>query len=139
MILDAKRVDAETARFLWGLRKRFEKLAAKGEVPGYYARPPFDLIVIDTKYLRDLGLLKPEIVIFATLHELYHALHPRSLSHKDAWDWSGEMLRLLTTRGYTSRMFKKDSIATRKKQPVHQPYSCPQSGRQTRNKLQTRK
>jgi len=120
MILDPKRLDDETDRFLRGLKKRFDKYAVKGEVPGYYARPPFDLIVIDTQYLRELGLLKPEPVIFATLHELHHALHPRSSSERDAWEWSRTMLKLLRTRGYTSARFRKsrdDTISTRRTKP----------------------
>ncbi len=107
MILDPKRIDAETDRFLHGLKKRFRKYAAKEAVPAYYARFPLDVIVIDVAYLREQGLLKPDPVIFAALHELHHALHPRSSSNRDAWDWASTMIRLMKRRGYVSPQFSK--------------------------------
>ena len=106
MIIDPKKIDAETNRFLRGLRKRFEKYAAKERIPAYYARPPFDLIVIDAEYLRKQHLLEPDPVIFATLHELHHALHPRSSSDRDAWDWASAKIRLFKRKGYVSPRFR---------------------------------
>lgn len=117
MILDPNRLPEGMDGFLRWLKREFEK-RPKGEMPAYYTPRPIDLIVIDTAFLRDLRLLEPEPVIFLVLHELHHAIHPKSSTENDAWNWSRRMLRLLTTRGYTSRRFKRrsgDVISTRRK------------------------
>ena len=117
MILDPNRLPEGMDGFLRWLKREFDK-RPNGEMPGYYAPYPMDLIVIDTEFLRKLRLLKPEPVIFLVLHELHHAIHPKSSTENEAWNWSRKMLKLLTTRGYTSRTFKKtpgDLISTRTK------------------------
>ena len=122
MILDPNKLPRDMDGFLRWLKKEFDKVP-KGEMPAYYTPRPIDLIVIDIELLRERGLLKPEPVIFLVLHELHHAIHPKSSTESDAWNWSRKMLGLLTTRGYTSRKFKKksgDLISTRtKKSSAH--------------------
>src|SRR5213083_2589002 len=108
MILDPSKLPDGMDGFLRWLEREFDK-APKGEMPGYYAPRPIDLIVIDVDFLRERGLLKPEPVLFLVLHELHHAIYPKSSTENDAWNWSRKMLRLLTTRGYTSPRFKKTS------------------------------
>ncbi len=122
MILDPNKLPRDMDGFLRWLKKEFDKVP-KGEMPAYYTPRPIDLIVIDIELLRERRLLKPEPVIFLVLHELHHAIHPKSSTEDQAWDWSRKMLKLLTTRGYTSRTYKKrseDLISTRtKKIPAH--------------------
>ena len=83
---------------------------------GLYLTRPLDMIVIDTKFMRDVGILQPEPVLLLCLHELYHALHPRSSSDEDAGEWSKKMMNLLIERGYIQKRFKNlDGIALRRR------------------------
>ena len=102
MILNPRKFDDYAGRFFRAQRRKFDKYGKTGEMPGFYVPRPYDLIVIDAEFLREMHQLKPEPVILLALHELHHALHPRSSNEKDAGDWSLAMLRLMRTRGYTS-------------------------------------
>lgn len=106
MIFDPRKYDNATDRFFRSFRTKFDRYGKTGEMPGFYVPRPYDLIVIDAQFLRELNILKPEPVILLALHELHHALHPRSSNEKDAGEWSLAMLRLMRTRGYTSAPFK---------------------------------
>ena len=104
--MSPRKFDDAAERFFRSYRKKFDTYGKTGEMPGFYVPRPYDLIVIDAEFLREMHQLKPEPVILLALHELHHALHPRSSNEKDAGDWSLAMLRLMRTRGYTSAPFK---------------------------------
>ncbi len=120
MILDSNRLPKDMDGFLRWLKKEFDKVP-KGEMPAYYTPRPIDLIVIDIELLRSRGLLKPEPVIFLVLHELHHAIHPKSSTEDQAWDWSRKMLRLLNHKrihvSYIQEEVRRPHFASNEENP----------------------